>query len=95
MASLDVTALFTNVSTTMAVQAVDYLIPEGASLCNIEKSGIIEALELCLKSTYFRFNSKTYKQIHGVAMGSPVSATVANLVMEFLEEKTVKKSGTA
>ena len=33
------------------------------------------------------FNDKVYKQIHGCAMGSPVSLVVANLCMEDIETK--------
>ena len=33
-----------------------------------------------------------YKQVRGAAMGSPVSAVVANLYMEFFEELALKIS---
>ena len=32
--------------------------------------------------TYFQYNSKHYKQLHGTAMGSPVSVVVAEIVKE-------------
>ena len=35
------------------------------------------------------FNDKVYKQIHGCAMGSPVSPVVANLCMEDIEESAI------
>ena len=35
------------------------------------------------------FNDKIYKQIHGCAMGSPVSPVVANLCMEDIEESAI------
>lgn len=41
---------------------------------------------LCINTTYFRFNDVFYKQTKGVAMGSPVSATIANIYMEHLED---------
>ena len=46
---------------------------------------ITELLQLCLKSTYFSYNGEFYEQRQGAAMGSPVSAVVANLYMEFFE----------
>ena len=47
---------------------------------------IADLLEMCLRSTYFSFGGNLYEQKEGVAMGSPVSAVVANLYMEFFEE---------
>ena len=43
---------------------------------------IISLLEICLRNTYFLLQSKYYEQMHGVAMGSPISPFVANLFME-------------
>ena len=40
---------------------------------------------LCLKNTYFFFQDKYYEQVHGVAMGSPISPIVINLFMEKFE----------
>ena len=50
---------------------------------------IISLLEFCLKSTYFVFQVKYYKQIEGAAMGSPVSPIVANIFMEEFEAKAL------
>ena len=42
--------------------------------------------------TYLFFRGKFYKQIYGTAMGSPVSVIVANMVMEYVEEKALSTS---
>lgn len=42
-------------------------------------------VELCLKSTWFTFNDELHLQIYGVAMGSPFSVRIANIVMKYLE----------
>ena len=42
--------------------------------------------DVCLKSTYFSYGGAFYEQLECAAMGSPVSAAVANLYMEFFEE---------
>jgi len=47
---------------------------------------IMDLLNLCLRSTYFQYNGKHYKQLHGTAMGSPVSVVVAEIVMQQVEE---------
>ena len=47
---------------------------------------IIKLLRFTLSNSYFNYNNESYKQIHGCAMGSPVSPIVANLCMEEIEE---------
>ena len=39
----------------------------------------ISLLNFVLSNNYFVYNDTIYKQIHGFAMGSPVSPVVANL----------------
>ena len=49
---------------------------------------------MCLKSTYFSYGGSFYEQKEGAAMGSPVSAVVANLYMEFFEELALETAPT-
>ena len=50
----------------------------------------MDLLNLCLTSTaYFQYNGKHYKQLHGTAMGSPVSVVVAQIVMQNIEEQAL------
>ena len=46
---------------------------------------IIQLLEFCLKYTYFLFQGKYYEQVHGAAMGSPISPLISNPFMEEFE----------
>ena len=48
---------------------------------------IVTLLEFCLKNTYFLFQGKYYEQVHGAAMGSPISPLIANLFKEEFEVK--------
>ena len=48
---------------------------------------IMDLLNLCLTSTNFQYNGKHYKQLHGTAMGSPVSVVVAEIVMQNIDEE--------
>ena len=43
---------------------------------------LAELLEMWLRSTYFSYHRDFYEQRESAAMGSPVSAMVANLYME-------------
>ena len=60
----------------------------------MEVSDIIRLLKFCLKNTYFSFQDQFYEQVEGAAMGSPVSPIVANLYMEYLEQKALSTAPT-
>ena len=58
--------------------------------CKLNINEIMNALDLCLDNTYLCFRKTFYRQIFGVAMGSPISVIVANLFMESIENKMLK-----
>ena len=50
----------------------------------------MDLLNLCLTSTYLQYNGKRQTvQLHGTAMGSPVSVVVAEIVMQNIEEQAL------
>ena len=53
---------------------------------------ITDLLTFVLRSTYFQYNGSIYEQKDGAAMGSPVSAVIANLYMESFEEQAITTS---
>ncbi|XP_040922260.1 uncharacterized protein LOC121200823, partial [Toxotes jaculatrix] len=92
MVSYDVTSLFTCIPTKEAVETVRNHLKQDNTLhdrTNLTPDQICQLLDLCLNTTYFQFNSKFYRQKHGWSMGSPVSAIVANLYMEMVEQKAL------
>ena len=50
---------------------------------------IISLLEFCLKTTYFLFQGRFFKQLQGTDMGSPISPIVAKLYIEEFETKAI------
>lgn len=92
LVSFDVVSLFTNIPTDLAVSvASDHLAADDTL---VERTGlrvesIISLLRLCLDATFFSFRGKYYQQTFGTAMGSPVSVTVADLVMEEIEQQAI------
>jgi len=54
---------------------------------------LMDLLHLCLTSAYFQYDGKHYKQLHGTAMGSPVSVVVAKIVMQNIEEQALATYG--
>ena len=55
---------------------------------------IILLLRFCLKNMYFSFQDQFYEQDEGAAMGSLVSLIVANLYMEYFEQKGLSTAPT-
>ena len=53
---------------------------------------LIDLLSFCLNTTYFVDDGTYYQQVFGTAMGSPVSAVIANLVMEDVEQRALASS---
>ena len=48
----------------------------------VPKDDFIKLVEMCIKFGCFEFQVEEYTQINGLAMGSPMSAVLANLYME-------------
>ena len=92
LSSYDVSALFTLVPIDPALKVIKGLLEKDSTLKDrtvIGVNGIILLLEFCLKNTYFPFQGQFFEQVEGVAMVSLVSPIVANLYMEYLEQKAL------
>ena len=92
MVSFDVVSLFTNVPMELAIQVTEHYLrndPELEIHTPLTVEEIISLLKLCLNATYLRFRGSYYQQIHGTAIGSPVSVVVANLVIEEVEQRAI------
>ena len=50
---------------------------------------VMELLQFCLSATFLAFRCSMHQQTYGTAMGSPVSVTIANLVIEDVKERTL------
>ena len=95
MVSFDVESLFTNVPIEGAVQAARRKLesdPGLADCTTLTPAEIADLLDFVLRSTYFQYNGSIYKQQEGAAMGSPVSAVIANLYMEAFEEQAIESA---
>ena len=90
--SHDVVSLFTNVPIQQAIDVVRQRLNDDTSLKNrtlLSVDNIMELLEFILTTTYFMFRGQIYQQRFGTAMGSPVSPIIANIYMEFLEQRAI------
>ena len=86
LVSFDVKSLFTSIPLQLALHCTETAIQQSTVKLPLPTEDIMDLLNICLTSTYFQYNSKHYKQLHGTAMGSPVSVVVAEIVMQHVEE---------
>ena len=93
--SYDVSALFTSVPVDKAMDIIRRRLQEDVTLSNrtpLSPDDVIAVLDKCLKGTYFLYNGEYYLQIHGAAMGSPVSPIVCNIYMEDFEQRALAEA---
>ena len=98
-ASFDVKSLFTNIPLNETINIIlDCLFKDNEHLdCSLfdktddihtlNRSQFKELLNLACLDNHFIFNGTMYKQIDGVAMGSPLGPTLAMAFMCFMEDK--------
>ncbi|XP_068701292.1 uncharacterized protein [Montipora foliosa] len=92
MVSFDVVSLFTAIPVDKACDYIRKKLVDDLSLhsrTNLDIEDIISLLNFVLSNNFFVYNDTIYKQIHGCAMGSPVSPVVANLCMEEIEKTAI------
>ena len=92
LASLDVQSLFTNVPVTETVDIILKYVYENENLPapRLPRTILSQLLLLCTKEAPFLSpNGQLYKQIDGVAMGSPLGVLFANAYMCWIEEQAL------
>ena len=89
LVSFDVKSLFTSIPLQLALDCTENAIKNSTVELPLPKDDIMDLLNPCLTSTYFQYNDKHYKQLHGTAMGSPVSVVVEEIVMQNIEEQAL------
>ena len=77
MSSLDVDSHFTNIPFDETIDiCVNQLFENTNTVEDFTKSELKQLLSLATKESYFIFNGLLYKQIDGVAMGSPLGPSL-------------------
>ncbi|XP_064118957.1 uncharacterized protein LOC135223965 [Macrobrachium nipponense] len=93
MTSYDVESLFTNVPVAETVEVIldkIFIEPSDTFLISYDRCHFKKLLELAVLDTAFILNDCLYKQVDGMAMGSPLGPTFSNIFMCSLEEKVLE-----
>ena len=92
LVSLDIVNMYNNMSENLGREATKEFLESrdtqgGQGGDNfVSTQSLLDALELCLKSNYFKFNNKIYKQISGVGTGIKLAPTYACIGLGKYEE---------
>ena len=87
MASFDIESLFTNIPLKETIDiCVDILFNNTANIDGITKDYFHELLSIYMSESLVLFDGEFYKQIDGVAMGSLLGPTLANIFLYFHEQ---------
>ena len=89
MVSFDIVSLYTNAPIDNALEDISCLLHDDSTVGDhtaISTADICRLTELCLRSTYFKFQNDYFEQVDGAAMGSPMFPIIANLYMENFEQ---------
>jgi hypothetical protein len=92
MASFDIDSLFTNVPLEETIDiTVNKLFGKKKKYEGFSKEQFRKLLSLAVKNSFFLFNGNYYEQVDGVAMGSPLGPTIANIFLCHWEEIWIQK----
>ena len=87
LVSYNVTSLFTNIPLQETIdKAINPIFNHNPNL-DITKKELKRLFLFATSQIHFIFNSKSYNQIDGVAMCSPLAPALANIFMDFYEFK--------
>ena len=87
MGSLDVDSLFSNIPLEETIEiCTNELFKESETAEGLSKTDFKELLSLATKDSHLIFDGTLYKQMDGVAMGSPLGPTLANAFLVYNEK---------
>lgn len=90
--TMDVTDLYTMIPQEGGVTAIKRLIEASGQkqIDGVKKEIILALTRFVMTNNYFYFDGNYYKQVRGGAMGSPLTLTIANAYMYFVERPIAK-----
>ena len=83
LVSFDVESLYTN----MDLQTIPFIIEQLSSEFNIDSNSFIKLIDFIIHNNYIQYNEDIFHQINGIAMGTNVAVSLANLYLYILIDK--------
>jgi hypothetical protein len=89
MITLDIKDMYVNLPTAGIIKATRFWLSKN----NVDKilaEQSIHMLKTILMQNYFQRDNQTYQPNNGIAMGSPISGTAAEIYIQLLENRFIK-----
>jgi len=90
MITLDIKDLYVNLLIQNILHITKFWLNKHNNISMI-KEQTLYLLEIILKLNYFQYNNQFFQPEKGIATGSPISSTIAEICLQFLEEIYVKQ----
>ena len=88
MASMDVDSLFTSIPLDETIDiCINQLFQDKDTVSNLTKDDLKQLLQIATNESLFIFDDQFYKQVDGVAMGSPLGPHFANAFLCYYEKQ--------
>ena len=87
----DVTSLYPNIPILLGIQTVSKVIKDLHCFTDTHLDFLMDLLHWVLTNNYCEFNGKTYLQLRGTAMGTPVACSYANIFLYGIEHQAIQK----
>lgn len=85
--SCDFESLYTNIDLSLALNIITDFVKDKLESTHINIRGFYEILKIVLFNNFFKFKDLYFKQIKGIAMGTKCGPSIANVYVNFFEEK--------
>ena len=88
LCSFDIRSLFTCVPVDEVIDICsNALFKDGQNTSKLDETNFRELMKMATTSVEFLFNGEVYRQSDGIAMGSPLGPTLANIFVGYHEER--------
>jgi hypothetical protein len=89
MITLDIKDLYVNLPKQGIIQSTATWMDKN-KVCTDIKEQITQMLKVIIEQNYFQHNNQYFKQQKGIAMGSHISGTLAEIYLQLIEERYIK-----
>ena len=90
MITLDIKELCVNLPKQGIIQSTEIWMDRNKINADI-KEQILQLLKIIIEQNYFQYNNQYFKTEKGIAMGSPISGTLAEIYLQLIEEQYIKQ----